>query len=162
MKPIKINEIEGLWEFLSSVDWTEPWFSGLGIFHVTCAILTVMTRRTGVLQAVYFGMLMLLVFCAEHINTWAAANWHMFARQQYFDSNGLFISLVFSVPVLVNCMVIVVSWLFDVGVLISNVKQLKIRKISSKKAEGEAETKTSKQTVAEGDDKEETETKKDK
>ena len=32
-----------------------------------------------------------------------------FTRQQYFDSSGLFISIVFSVPILINCLVIVVS-----------------------------------------------------
>jgi hypothetical protein len=32
-----------------------------------------------------------------------------FSRQQYFDSQGMFISLVFSVPILLNCMIMVVS-----------------------------------------------------
>lgn len=126
--PFKINEISGLWNYLSSIDWSEPWFTGLGMFHISCALLTIFSRKTGVFQAVYFGILVLLVLCAEQINTWAAANWQLFARQQYFDSNGLFISIVFSVPLLINCLVIVVCWLFDVGILISDVKQLKYRK----------------------------------
>lgn len=33
----------------------------------------------------------------------------VFSRQQYFDSKGLFISIVFSVPILMNCMIMVVS-----------------------------------------------------
>lgn len=137
VKPIRINEIDGLISFLQSVDWKEPWFSGLAIFHVTCAILTVLTRNLGVIQSAYFGFLMILVFCAEYINEWAASNWNMFARQQYFDSNGLFISIVFSVPLLINCLVIVVSWLWDVGVLISNVKQMKIRQQTMRKEKGQ-------------------------
>ena len=134
--PIKINEISGLWSYFASIDWSEPWFTGLGIFHVACALLTILTRKTGILQAVYFGILMLFVLCAEQINTWAAANWQLFASQQYFDSNGLFISMVFSVPLLINCLVIVVCWLFDVGILISEVKRLKyrIRKTTSSTA----------------------------
>jgi hypothetical protein len=32
-----------------------------------------------------------------------------FSRQQYFDNQGMFISLVFSVPILLNCMIMVVS-----------------------------------------------------
>lgn len=127
MPPIKINEINGLWTFLQQIDWSEPWFSGLGIFHLVCILLTFLTRNTGAIQAAYFGLLMMMVVCAEHINKWAAENWSLFARQQYFDSNGLFISIVFSVPLLINCLVIVVSWLWDVGMLISNVKQIKIR-----------------------------------
>lgn len=144
-KAIKINEIDGLITYLQSIDWTEPWFSGLAAFHVTCAILTVLTRKTGVLQSIYFATLMILVFCAEYINEWAAKNWNLFAKQQYFDSNGFFISVVFSVPVLINCLVIVVSWLWDVGMLISNVKQMKIRQRSKQmekqRAEGEKDKK---------------------
>lgn len=137
--PIKINELSGLWNYLTSIDWSEPWFTGLGMFHIFCALLTIMSRRTGIFQAVYFGILVLLVLCAEQINTWAAANWKLFARQQYFDSNGLFISVVFSVPCLINCLVMVVCWLFDVGVLISEVKQMKYRKRrSSPTASGQA------------------------
>lgn len=126
-KAIRINEIDGLVAYLRSIDWTEPWFSGLAAFHITCAILTVLTRKTGVLQSIYFATLMIMVFCAEYINEWAAKNWSLFAKQQYFDSNGFFISVVFSVPLLINCLVIVVSWLWDVGVLISSVKRMKIK-----------------------------------
>lgn len=36
-------------------------------------------------------------------------NWHSFSKQQYFDSNGLFISTVFSIPILLNCMLLIVS-----------------------------------------------------
>ena len=125
--PVNINEFSGLWNFLASIDWSEPWFTGLGMFHVLCALLTILSRNTGVFQAIYFGVIMVLVLLAEQINTWAAANWKLFAKQQYFDSSGLFISIVFSVPLLINCLVIVVCWLFDVGILITRVKQMKYR-----------------------------------
>ncbi|KAL4235966.1 Transmembrane protein 18 [Mactra antiquata] len=155
VKPIRINEIDGLITFLQSIDWKEPWFSGLAIFHITCAILTVLTRNLGVVQSAYFGLLMILVFCAEYINEWAASNWNLFAHQQYFDSNGLFISIVFSVPLLINCLIIVVSWLWDVGVLISNVKQMKIHQRSLRKEK--------KDNVSKSDDKEiEEDTKKER
>lgn len=32
-----------------------------------------------------------------------------FAREQYFDSNGLFITVVLSTPILLNCIVLLVS-----------------------------------------------------
>lgn len=153
--PIKVNEINGLLEYLKSIDWTEPWFSALGIFHVSCAILTVITRKTGVLQSVYFAVLMLLILCAEYINQWAAKNWSLFSRQQYFDSNGLFISVVFSVPLLINCLVIVVSWLWDVGLLISSVKQLKIRQQTRLAKKAKEQQEASDNGSAENEDKKE-------
>ena len=36
-----------------------------------------------------------------------------FSRQQYFDSSGLFISIVFAGPIVSNCLLIVVSILDD-------------------------------------------------
>jgi len=51
----------------------------------------------------------LAVYFTESINEYAAQNWSSFSKQQYFDSNGLFISTVFSIPILLNCMLLIVS-----------------------------------------------------
>lgn len=56
----------------------------------------------------YFIITVLLVYFSESINEIASTNWHVFSRQQYFDSKGLFISVVFSMPILLNCMLMVV------------------------------------------------------
>ena len=47
--------------------------------------------------------------CSEKINEFMAANYNKFQfKQQYFDSYGMFISLIYSAPVLVNCVIILV------------------------------------------------------
>lgn len=56
-----------------------------------------------------FSFLVIMVYFSENINEIASNNWKKFSRQQYFDSKGLFISIVFSVPILLNCMLMVVS-----------------------------------------------------
>ena len=53
-----------------------------------------------------------MVYFSEYINEWAATNWQRFSKQQYFDSNGFFISTVFSIPILLNCMLMIVSFVF--------------------------------------------------
>lgn len=50
-----------------------------------------------------------IVYFSESINEYAALNWRTFSKQQYFDDNGLFISTVFSIPILLNCMLLIVS-----------------------------------------------------
>lgn len=52
---------------------------------------------------------MLLVYFSEALNELAAQHWRSFSSHQYFDSQGMFISLVFSTPLLVNCIIMVVS-----------------------------------------------------
>ncbi|KAF3420672.1 hypothetical protein E2986_11360, partial [Frieseomelitta varia] len=51
----------------------------------------------------------------------------LFSRQQYFDSNGLFISIVFSVPILLNCMIMIASWLYQSSQLMTSLKRAQLR-----------------------------------
>ena len=41
--------------------------------------------------------------------------YRMFAREQYFDSAGLFITLVYSGPILLNCFIMTVSILLTIA-----------------------------------------------
>ncbi|XP_076456743.1 transmembrane protein 18-like [Babylonia areolata] len=136
MQPIRTDEITGLWSYLKTIDWTEPWFAGLALFHVVCAITTFLTCRHHTLQGVVFALFLMLVGCSEYINQFAAQHWKKFSRQQYFDSNGLFISVVFSVPILINCLVIVVLWLKMSADLMRNIRRKQLQQGARK--EGEA------------------------
>jgi hypothetical protein len=49
-----------------------------------------------------------LCYFAEKINEIAARNWKAFAKEQYFDSNGLFISIIWCAPIIINTCFIVV------------------------------------------------------
>jgi hypothetical protein len=62
---------------------------------------------------------------SEKINEYAASNWRLFAREQYFDSNGLFISVLFSMPIIVNTAIIVAFWLHENYKLLKTVVKLK-------------------------------------
>ncbi|XP_063407632.1 transmembrane protein 18-like isoform X1 [Mytilus trossulus] len=134
-RPIRVDEIQGLWTYLASIDWTDPWFRYLLLFHVICCLTTIVIRKKSNIQFIYFGFLIVMVYLSEYINEWAAKNYKSFSRQQYFDSNGLFISTVFSTPILINCLIMVIMWLLNMSKLMSEVRYVKHR--SKRKNESE-------------------------
>jgi hypothetical protein len=121
--------------FLYEIDWTEPWLMGLVIFHVVTFCLILMLRQHEYIQAGIFVTIGLLALSAEHLNEWAAANWKSFAGQQYFDSSGVFISVVLSCPIIVNGLLVVLMWLKGASTMLVKVKRAQLRK-QAKSAKG--------------------------
>lgn len=109
------------------VDWTEPWLMCLVTFHIATLSLTLLTRDRGNVQAGLFVIALLLVYFSEALNDLAARHWQAFSSQQYFDSQGMFISLVFSTPLLLNCIIMVGQWMWTSGTLMIRIKQAQLR-----------------------------------
>ncbi|KAM3861245.1 transmembrane protein 18 [Diretmus argenteus] len=120
--------ITSIWTFLMSVQWSEPWLIGLLLFHVLCFCSTLLTCRFYRAQVCQFLVMVAMVYTAEYLNELAAMNWRSFSNFQYFDSKGMFISLVYSIPLLFNTIIIVVVWVYRTFSTMTELKTLQLKR----------------------------------
>ncbi|XP_057678985.1 transmembrane protein 18 [Corythoichthys intestinalis] len=121
-------KITSIWTFLMSVKWSEPWIICGVALHIMCLCLTLVTCKFYRAQICHFLLIIALVYSAEYLNELAAMNWRSFSEFQYFDSKGMFISLVFSIPLLFNAVIIVVVWLYRTFSTMAELKTLQLKR----------------------------------
>ncbi|RID45723.1 hypothetical protein BRARA_I02427 [Brassica rapa] len=95
--------------FFHAIDWKEPWIMGLMAFHALFLLVTLLSRRR-----LNFHMFLFLFSCN-------------FSTQNYFDPHGVFVSVLWSGPLLVIAMIILISTLFSLCYLIVKWKRAELR-----------------------------------
>jgi hypothetical protein len=83
--------------FVHAVSWTEPWLMCLIVFHTSLLVLSIVSRK------------------------------HSFAYQPYFDSHGMFLSAVWSGPLLVVSSLILVNSLITFSTLFLKWKRAELK-----------------------------------
>ncbi|XP_034477294.1 transmembrane protein 18 [Drosophila innubila] len=140
---IEVNEITGYWTFILSIDWKDPWLIALILIHVLTTSTALLTRNNTNFQVFLFLVLLSVVYFSESINEYAALNWKTFSKQQYFDDNGLFISTVFSIPILLNCMLLIGTWLYNSTQMMATLKTAQLKERARRERTGNTEKPTS-------------------
>ncbi|XP_071925772.1 uncharacterized protein [Coffea arabica] len=113
--------------FFHAIDWREPWLICLVAFHAVLFLVAIITRRNTNFQMCLFLLALAGVYLAEWLNSILANNWKSFATQNYFDSHGLFLSVLWSGPLLVVAIVVLVNTLFSLCYLIVRWKKAELR-----------------------------------
>ncbi|KAK4473447.1 hypothetical protein MN116_002816, partial [Schistosoma mekongi] len=109
------------------IPWrNELWLVSLIGFHILTFVgIIAFRKRTNFLLCSLFIFLG-TVWCSQWINELAASNWNMFATEQYFDSFGYFISCIWSIPVILNSLTIIVLLFLQINSLIVRSKRLQV------------------------------------
>ncbi len=81
--------------------YVQPWIVGLLSFHIAVALAVVLTRKRPNFQLTLFMFICGIVYFAEHINTYFRQTWKAYGwTQNYFDPKGVFITIMYSAPLL--------------------------------------------------------------
>ncbi|KAL3503948.1 hypothetical protein ACH5RR_033789 [Cinchona calisaya] len=113
--------------FFHAIDWTEPWLMCLVAFQVVLLLVAIISRKNINFQMFLFLLALAGVYLAERLNSILADNWKCFATQNYFDQQGLFLSVLWSGPLLVVAIVVLVNTLFSLCYLIVRWKKAELR-----------------------------------
>lgn len=113
--------------FFHAIDWKEPWLICLISFHILLLIIAIISRKSVNFQMCLFLLTLSGVYLAERLNKFLGDNWKSFATQNYFDPQGIFLSTLWSGPLLVIAIVILVNTLLSLCHLIVRWKKAELR-----------------------------------
>eukprot|EP00249_Psilotum_nudum_P003258 c16651_g1_i1 orf=365-844(-) len=113
--------------FVHAVDWKEPWLIMLLVFHTALLTVAIRTRKRNNIQMGIFFFSLFCVHIAERLNSVLVQRWTLFAQRPYFDHHGVFISIVWSAPILFIASVILVNSLLTLVALIIKWKKTELR-----------------------------------
>mmetsp|Transcript_5770 Transcript_5770/g.10974 ORF Transcript_5770/g.10974 Transcript_5770/m.10974 type:complete len:166 (-) Transcript_5770:242-739(-) len=119
--------------FVHAVDWKEPWIIGLFASHICMLVFILLTRKLSDIHTFLFIILLVMVYMAETVNQVLGDNWELFSNQNYFDKNGFFISVVYSSPLVILLMIVLVNQIIQMAKLMVKVKSAQL-KVESRKA----------------------------
>ena len=119
--------VEAILSFWHAVNWREPFIICLLCFHACVFATAWVTRRHANVSSTIFLVVLLLVLCAKSLNTAAAARWEHISTQNYFDRNGIFASVLFSGPLLLLGMFLLLNMILESSRLLVKVKQAELR-----------------------------------
>ena len=98
--------------FFTAVDVKEPLVVCIFAYHLAVLVLVVCFRQ-GKLVTSLTSLQLLICFQLTSINQYLGSCWQTIASQNYFDSNGLFVSVTIGFPCLVNSGIATVFALYN-------------------------------------------------
>ncbi|XP_047330493.1 transmembrane protein 18 [Impatiens glandulifera] len=113
--------------FFHAIDWKEPWLICLMAFHVLFLLVAIISRKNTNFQMGLFLFALAGVYFAENLNHVLRKNWQSFAGQNYFDPHGLFLSVLWSGPLIVIAILILVNNLFNLCYTMVKWKRAELR-----------------------------------
>jgi transmembrane protein 18 len=121
--------MENLSAFRSAITWTEPFIVSIIVFQIFMFLTCIYVSRYNDTLA---PRLILMIFMAsmvkgsEYINTYGHAHWQEYCTQNYFDTQGVFISTMICGPLLLDSFMMLCFYLREASQLLIQVKRMQL------------------------------------
>ena len=79
------------------------------------------------------------MYGAEWLNKLGSRTWKAFATQDYFDRHGVFMSVMFSMPLVLMSLAMLIHMLVSAGKLLIKVKRFELKESRRGQQQGEGE-----------------------
>jgi len=120
---------ESFQEFTAAVYWDKERFLFIFLgFHCFFSFLAVLLRNKILYQFFLFFFLCILIFLSENLNSFCHLHWQKFSTQDYFDSSGIFIIVLYSIPLILICIGILINIILTSFQLAVVAKRLQLSK----------------------------------
>jgi len=115
--------------FKAAIRWEEPFILALLAFHAITILFTIFVIKRGGMTSrmILLGIIAIIVRSAEYLNQWGNTNWESFATQDYFDTKGIFVSLMLSGPLLFLSFFMLIAFLREATTLLVQVKKFELK-----------------------------------
>ncbi|KAI9091718.1 transmembrane protein 18-domain-containing protein [Phlyctochytrium arcticum] len=114
-------------DFIGAVDWSEPFLCAIIGFHIFLFAWIVGSRNMqGVTTLNFFGV-GFLALLASPLNDLGKQHWKSFSNTNYFDRSGLFMTLVWAAPLMMDLALIVIFLVSQSISMLVEVKRLQLR-----------------------------------
>eukprot|EP00127_Corallochytrium_limacisporum_P002875 Clim_evm54s142 gene=Clim_evmTU54s142 len=109
-----LEEFETFQEWVNSINWLgEPVLIGVITFHLVIMVMVLLMPKAKNLsrEATFFVSLIVLAFVSERANEECIKYWPMLFKKNHCDKAGIFMSLVWTFPLCVNALLMILGWM---------------------------------------------------
>jgi transmembrane protein 18 len=111
--------------FTHAIRWYEPLILGIILFQCVMFLATLyVSRRNGNLYHRIIVMMIIActIRCSEYMNRYGNQHWNQLATQNYFDRQGVFVTIFICTPLLINSFIMLLSFVYEASQLLIQVK----------------------------------------
>lgn len=125
--PSLSETFDAFMEFLGTINWKEEyWLHAWFAFCILILVLIIVKRKNSTFVTGAFLCTNFSAFLASILNSLGAKYWEKFSTRPYFDKEGAFISLVYTLPLVILSFVLLLILVFNLTAMMVELKRKKL------------------------------------